>query len=566
MNLFDLKEVTTLGIEPSGYDAFNEWIAQREIVPFLQEEATDEHIILYASLPHTFIYSVLIPSLELDKNSIEDLMKWSCNPFSTWGLACSSDKVWIDDPLSSAGSSILGKGEQILFFRNFEGDESNNSYLEINQKIAHVLGLHHVPERDAWCVLDKFGDIEDIIKIFKPSNFQNNQTGKIVTIKKTALSDYTTIQKYNLLRMYDFTRYKSGSFSSWGDNRKSTEFGDNTNIFGNLNIEPDNGSYSRGFQLIDIQKPEEEIIDKVWGRETPKDNIQYASFIAHDLKNKVIAEISCNPSCLANYFTESKLPFEITPVFFKPEVLLKYKADRSKYRLEDRSVTCRGSWYLKTFDVNSAGQVHTYLTYLNDLPYEEQLHWKQYNEKPKAPLSERAVKTDFEGDWFDEYDPLPSLKHKLDKLGNSNPGWWTLRNNDSPQKVHYPYTNSRDEWSEEILNLDQLLIEGLEEKWLRNKAKELGRKPDARLRALKLTEECLIAVGFDNDHAHQIMSPFHLVHNLRSILKGHSWGTEAENTKKTALKEFGNFKKHFEKVCSDCDESLEVIMDAFKDI
>ena len=200
------------------------------------------------------------------------------------------------------------------------------------------------------------------------------------------------------------------------------------------------------------------------------------------------------------------------------------------------------------------------------MPYEEQLHWKQYNEPPKAPLSERAIKTDFEGQFYEGYDPLPSLKRKLKELHSQGAQWWVLRDDNAPDKVHYPYTESKDEWAEEILNLDQLLVEGLQEKWLRKKAKELGCKPDDRLRALKLLEAILVAVDFEQDHAREIMTPFHIVHNLRSILKGHTSGTEAENERKNALKDYGSFRGHFEKICSDCDESIEIITKAIKEI
>jgi len=73
----------------------------------------------------------------------------------------------------------------------------------------------------------------------------------------------------------------------------------------------------------------------------------------------VITEISCNPTCLANYFTKSDLPFEISPAFFRPEVLLRYKSDPDKYELTIRSISCRDAWYLQTYDINDAGQVHT---------------------------------------------------------------------------------------------------------------------------------------------------------------------------------------------------------------
>jgi hypothetical protein len=110
---------------------------------------------------------------------------------------------------------------------------------------------------------------------------------------------------------------------------------------------------------------------------------QYASFITHDWRHDEIREISCAPGATASYFDDSDLPFEISPVFFKPEVLLRYKADRDKYSFSGRSIYCRGSWSLETFDINDAGQVHTYIRYLGYLPYEEQLYWRSYNEPPE---------------------------------------------------------------------------------------------------------------------------------------------------------------------------------------
>ncbi|MCK4827639.1 hypothetical protein KA005_68560, partial [bacterium] len=352
-----------------------------------------------------------------------------------------------------------------------------------------------MPERNAWCGLNKFGDLEDVVKIIEFKDLPNNDSGTIITINKLILGEYASVCNLVLMRMFDFTRYKSGSFSGWGDRDEPIAFDGTNRIWGTLVVANNYGSYSRGIQINDIRIPKEKIINGMWYRPSSEEPKQYATFIAHDWKNKRIAEISCDPSCLANYFTKSDLPFEITPAFFRPEVLLKYKSDREKYQLEYRAVGCRGAWHLKTFDINDAGQVHTYLIYLSHLPYEEQLHWKQYNEKPKAPLSERAITTDFHGQFYEGYDPLLSLKHKFENLNRVKVGWWTLRNQDTPNKVHYPFTSSRDEWAEEILNLDQLVVEGFEEKWLRNKAKVLGRNPDIKLRGLKLIEECLVGLG-----------------------------------------------------------------------
>jgi hypothetical protein len=38
----------------------------------------------------------------------------------------------------------------------------------------------------------------------------------------------------------------------------------------------------------------------------------------------------------------------LSPAFFRPEVLLKYKADRDKYTVGERDVSCRAAWHLLT--------------------------------------------------------------------------------------------------------------------------------------------------------------------------------------------------------------------------
>ncbi|WP_262964286.1 hypothetical protein [Methylobacter psychrophilus] len=566
MNLFNLNKINLLALEPNDIDGFECWVQQKEVASCLENEAQDEYIILYASLPHTFIHTVLIPIAEPEEEIINDLLKWSYNPFSSWSLVCSSDNAWIEPPLSGSRSKTLKSGEQIIFGRSFDGDPSQKNYYELNQKIAHVLDVHFVSERNSWCKLDDHGDIDDIFKIININTFPRNQEGTIICVKRDVLGGFASVENLRLMRMFDFTRYRSDNFSGWGNSREHSTFNNSNFIFGTLSIASGIGSYSTGFQLIDIKVPKEQVVNTAWGKSETEDEKEYCTYIASDLKNKVIAEISCNPSCLSNYFTVSELPFEVTPAFFKPEVLSKYKSDRAKYKLDSRSIECRGSWHLKTFDINSAGQVHTYLIYLSNLPYHEQLHWKQFNENPKAPLSDRAIKTDFEGQFYEEYDPLPSLKRKLDTLYSEDVNWWKLRDQEAPGKVHYPYTNSRDEWAEEILNLDQLLVEGLEEKWLRKKAKDLKCNPDERLRALKLIEIILVAANFEEFHAREIMSSLHIVHNLRSVLKGHTSGTKAEKIRKDALTEHGSFRKHFEKICTDCDESIEILASAFKEI
>ncbi len=564
MNLYNLNKIYSLEQEPENKVDFDNWVSQKGVVDYLENEAKDDYIIIYALLPYTVIHSLFIPNTRLNEKEIENLKQWNFSRDSLWAISYSSDDAWVAPPLSNERDKILSTGEQIVFERSFECINNNEYYYELNQKLAHVLGVHYIEERKSWCKLDDQGDIVEVFKLFEINDhFPKNQTGTIICAKRGELSEYISIEKLTLIRMFNITRCKLDNFLGWADNRETEDFGKLTSIYGSLSITPGVDSHSRGFQLVDLNIiPKEQIVNRGWGM-GDNSHKKYCSYIAYDWKNKMVNEISCDPACLSNHFTESDLPSELTPAFFNPEVLLKYKSDRAKYTLSDRSITCRSVWSLETFDVNSAGQVHTYLVYLSKLPYEEQRYWQQHNEKPKAMISKRAFITDFEGRFDEIYDPLPSLRRKLYNLCDKGAHWWTLRDENALGKVHYPYTKSKDEWADEILNLDQLLIEGLEKKWLRNRANELGCNPKDQDGALKLLEAILAALGFEEKHAKEIMTPFHVVHKLR-LIKAHTSGAEAESERKNALREHGSFKKHFEKICGDCDESVRIITEALK--
>ena len=75
-------------------------------------------------------------------------------------------------------------------------------------------------------------------------------------------------------------------------------------------------------------------------------------------------------------------------------------------------------------------------------------------------------------------------------------------------------------------------------------------------------EECLIGLDFEEEHVREIMSPFHEVHNFRSLMKGHSPSNDSKKFEKLALKKHGSFKRHFRNLCEQVDDALEVIANA----
>jgi hypothetical protein len=284
-------------------------------------------------------------------------------------------------------------------------------------------------------------------------------------------------------------------------------------------------------------------------------------FKAVDLKTGDHIEVSCDPKCVSNYFQpESDLPLEMSPVFFRSEVLHRYKADPEKYELHDRSIYCRGTWSLETYDVNEAGQVHTYLRYIRGLPYQEQLYWQSFNEWSKAGLSRRAFTTDFKGEFYTEYDPLSSLKGKIAELDKSPPVWWHARGESVANSAHYPVTTSPAEWADDILAMDQLLNEGFQPRQLRAVLTELGRSPDPAWGAFKLIEECLLASGVSEKEAKDAATSLRTLRDLRNVLKGHAAPRRRTELAKEARSRFGSFRAHFASIVAACDVAFDLIV------
>jgi hypothetical protein len=554
-----------MSVPPLDGVSFQSWLDQDDAVAFLQRNTVDDEFVLYANMPSIYMHAVLVPSISVERPNVEDLMSWHFDAYSSWGVmssASSSREIEITPPLDHTGSVTFDRGEQLIFARNFEGRVGEKHYIEILQKFTHLSGLHYLHEKGSYCCLDRHGDVEEVIRMIEIDAKGQMFGGTIVTVKREVLDRYATLTDSAIVRTFDFTRFCLSKFGGWRDNHD----GGITNVddlFYRKHVEPGHASYMRGCQIVRSQVSKDAVIDEF--HPCSEKNEEYASFIAHDLRHDEVREISCAPRATANYFVDSDLPFEHSPAFFRPEVLSKYKADSEKYRMDSRTISCRGTWSLQSYDINDVGQVHTYLVYLRHLPYEEQLHWKAHNEAPKSTISLRAYLQDFEGSWQEIYDPLESIHDHVRKLRDAREPWWTLRTEDTIIRSHYPITASFDEWADEILHLDQLIIEPFEKSWFKRELERLGKEPNPRFGSLVLTEETLSAWGLDADEAKRVVAPLRILHDLRSKLKGHGIGRDSlTQIKQQALTEYGSYKEHFRALCASCDQSLRKIASLIK--
>jgi len=556
-----VEQLKTLSTAPLQKEAFELWLTMQDAIAFLRDNVKADEFVAYAGGEGVFLHAVLVPRSAVAPPHAEDLLSWDFNATSSWGIWTTLDEtplVSISLPLDNPRSNSFNGAEQLVFARFFEARLGNKSYYEVLQKFIQISGLHYIHERNAYCQLDDHGDIEDAIRIIQTQEKGEHFALNVVIFKRSVLDQYAALTDSVILRTFDFTRFRQSEFRMWSPT-KLKQISDKDLIY-HLHLEPGRASYIRGVQVIEPRITKEIAARQyAYGKRTER---QYASFIALDWKNGRVVEISCAPDKTANYFTKSDLPFETSPAFFRPEVLLRYKADPEKYQIAHRSITCRGAWSLSSFDINEAGQVHAYICDLRTLPFDEQLYWKSHNEAPKAGISKRAYATDFEAKWFDEYDALSSVKHRIHEWNRKCVPWWTLRNKGLPDRVNYPVTSSVEEWSEELLNLDKLVVEGFEHQWLKKHAEALGRTIDIKWRSLKLVEECLLGLAFEADHASNIMASLQTLHLLRSKLKGHASGNEAVEIQQAVIRDHHTYKDHFRNLCGDVDKSLSTIEEA----
>ncbi len=523
MRFRELKDVLTASEEaPTEPAERARWLEGRDIPAFLERSASED-VPIYVT-PNTFyLYAVFVPEERLSGDWIKDGLAWNFSVSQGWGYGFHKDGegklIPSIFPPVDRGNRLLDGAEPLIFLRCLEGRGS--PYVELNQRFAHLIGIHRFEDGGAYRKLDGNGDFENVVLT------ERGDSGWVCTASRTALDFYMFLTGTVLVRVFEFIR----PFPTWGKESSRDEAvlrGRDESVFARRVLAFDDsgqviGCLLRGFQILRRQLEDDKLFKILKGESVEAK--EYETFLIQDWKNDRVVEWSCSPDSLGNYFVKSSLPYQTSPAFFRPEVLSKYKQDPDKYQLDVRNIHCRGAWSLQSYDINEEGQVHTYISYLGDLPSSEQLHWKQFNEAPKAGISKRAYQTDFEASWDVDPDPvweIRALLRDFPATANGNVVWST-RSAD-PDKalelVGHVVTDSSKEWRDAILDLSKVVIEGFEESSLRKVAGSLG-CDDGKLRSLKLIRKILEARGVDESMIREACDPLDELQSQRSGKAAH---------------------------------------------
>ena len=202
-------------------------------------------------------------------------------------------------------------------------------------------------------------------------------------------------------------------------------------------------------------------------------------------------EHTSDPDMLANYFGANPgAPHYLTPVYFRREVLAKYFAEPERYSVSDGRLSCLSLWSCQIDnDLNS--HVVVFLGDLGrDLPYDERLHWRQFNVPPEGGVSETNFRRSFLAQFADAKAPdLTFRREYVDIMRDWEKahGWPlflapSLGDMHLLDTVRVPVTNSQAELDEQVGHLTKLLVDSLNEKELaiRAGALEAGAKGIAK--------------------------------------------------------------------------------------
>jgi hypothetical protein len=555
-----IEAISRLDEVPADSKHFSEWIKAEAHLDFLRRNTRAEEVVIYASGEYTFIHSVAVPCNQLAPVDQQDLMQWSFNPYrsiASYVTGGGREDVWVERGLSGTGTKTLKNAVQLIFARTFEGwTGQGRTYYELHQEYAHLTGIHWRPEMRAYCRFDEHGDLEPLVSVTSREDKASNMV--LVSFKREPLEEYLAASNASLVRMFNFTLLRRSGFSGWSDG-PTQEIVESSDFFYRRNVMPGYAAYTRGVQIVRPYRSPQAIFTSMNDRWSGKKNGEYAEFIAYDWRNKLVGKVSTDPAATTNYFQAkgNALPFELSPAFFRPEVLLKYKADRDKYTVGERDVSCRAAWHLQAIDVNEAGQVHAYICYLRDLPYEEQLHWLSFNEPPKAVISKRAVINDFQGEFVSSVQPLQRVLSIVQRWRDDKVPWWILRHEKLLERVNAPLTASRDEWAEAFMDLAKLVIEGFETKAVRARLDAAQIPYDKEEKTIGLLEKLLRNTSEVEEG--QKLVGLRTVQLLRSKAKGHAGASQAHQLAQDALMEHETFANHFQHVCTQVADELETI-------
>ncbi|MFA6002820.1 MAG: hypothetical protein WC881_02000 [Elusimicrobiota bacterium] len=407
---------------------------------------------------HCF-FSALIPNAE-----IEDAL----NHFS-WDLRIGAGKpghsVSYEDKKEKIEYWRYGDSSGVVplvIHRHFHGLLPES--FEILEEFRHFHNLYFDSKANKYVALDPDGNEEDVVLVSE----------KCIKIRLGYLKNFLAVKDMHLALFFDRFAYSDRRLEELGIERLSEDIKEPLLSFHrsivNFGHAPDNEqkSFSRvvGKKLIPGTTKEG---SGFWPYAPEK---QYEEFIIGTDKEGRPVQYTCDSNKLRNYFgANPKAPHQLTPVFFRREVLSKYYSNPKRFSVEDGYLRCGGLWGLR-MDNNHDKYVIVYLCDLgDDLSHQEQLYWKSYNVLPDGAESDVNFKRSILAQFTDPERADLKFKMKFDSFSETwkkSLGWplfKPLRHEDEHfyTSLRIPIVEDASELDSQSLALAKIIVDSINE-------------------------------------------------------------------------------------------------------
>lgn len=340
----------------------------------------------------------------------------------------------------------------------------DGSELILNQEFVLLLNLYRSPEGN-YCTLDESGNMEEAVRFSQ---------GK-VEIRTKCLISYMAARQFLYVQFID-SRVDSAEQFAWDSKVIESESVQGSNFNYSITYQSDSRQ-SFLFSMIHAQsimrpKPMEECGISPFEQ---KDDY-YPDFIINEKPDGTSERFTCDESKLSNRFgSNPNAPDYLTPVFFKSEVLDKYRKKPEAFTVTERSLECGHQWAVPIDNLNP----RRVMVYLGDLgaklPANERRHFLDYEMSPVGQsISEEVYRNDILGQWTEPTGTISKFDlayHNLCEEWKHSFGFDLFqkhhpKDGDILGKIHIPTSNNVEEFNSIILNTAKLLIEYINEQAL----------------------------------------------------------------------------------------------------
>lgn len=233
---------------------------------------------------------------------------------------------------------------------------------------------------------------------------------------------------------------------------------------------------------------------------------------------------TCNPNELRTYFDSSDddRPHQLTPVYFRLEVLGRYVSEPHRYHVTRTRLTCLDLWGVDAVR-NSEDLLEVYLSDIGGrIPRSERPHWLAFNVPPRGKMDEGRFRRDFLNQPAPTPDPVGNLLRSVQSVDDAFAARWggPMRNAlKEPLKTEYehlygPVTEDASALMSPILTLTKGLVDSLDVRLLR----EITGVKDASNKSLELLRKL---VGMEGGDIDVIVGPLVALQHIRSKGQAH---------------------------------------------